>query len=204
MDYWTIEDNIRYRNFIKEGKSIEDIKSLMGDRLKFNSKFISTFSKFIKEEISYSMRNTIYSLDFSLSQLDNNKQNYHVSFKTIKGNDYIVDFIYIKDSIGPYKNIDCYNISFTISKNHNLSNDSIYEQPTGENEQNEVLSKVLFIINSICSTYKIDLIIVGLTDNKTKDRIYLDMINSINKEYSLGKSSINNGKDVYYINFQVN
>lgn len=31
---WTKEDNKKYRALIKEGKSIDEIKEIMGDRLK--------------------------------------------------------------------------------------------------------------------------------------------------------------------------
>ena len=196
---WNKKDNDIYRGLVKSGKNFSEIKEIMGDRLLLNTKFISNFSSFLKEEISYSMRNTKYSITFSESQIDNNIQNYHAAFKTSKDNEYIVDFIYIKDVLGTYKDKDCYNISFTISKNHK-SNDR-YEELTGENEQNEVLSKILYIVDSICKTYKIETLIVGLTKNKVKNDIYLDIIKSMNKEYELGISSINNVLDVYYIKY---
>lgn len=196
---WNKIDNDTYRGLIKSGKSFSEIKEIMGDRLLLNSKFISNFSSFLKEEISYSMRNTKYSITFTESQLDNNNQNYHATFKTSKGNEYIVDFIYIKDVLGPYNGKDCYNISFTISKNHKSIDK--YEELTGQNEQNEVLSKILYIVDSICKTYKIETLIIGLTKNKVKNDIYLDMIKSMKKEYELGISSINNGLDVYYIKY---
>ena len=194
---WNKSDNYIYRSLIKSGKSLSEIKEIMSDRIHLNTKFISSFSNFIKEEISYSMRNTKYSLTFSESKLDSDVQNYHAHFKTLKGNEYIIDFIYIKDIVGPYKEKDCYNLSFTISKNYKSVD--TYEEPTGENEQNEVLSKILFIVNSICKTYKIEVLIFELTKSSIKNKIYLDMIKSMNKEYELGNSSINSVTEVYYI-----
>ena len=34
---------------------MEEIKTLMGDRLKYNSKFVSNYSDFLMEEIAYSL-----------------------------------------------------------------------------------------------------------------------------------------------------
>lgn len=151
---WTKEDNKKYRDLIKKGKSIDEIKEIMGDRLKFNTKFISNFSNFIMEEISYSSKNTIYSLKFSQSTIDISKQNYQTHFSSNSGENYIIDFIYIKDNIGPYANKDCYNVSFTLLNNHSNDSDK-YEQLTNKNELHDVLSRVLFIINEICNNYKI-------------------------------------------------
>ena len=197
---WTKEDNKKYRALIKEGKSIDEIKEIMGDRLKFNTKFISNFSNFIMEEISYSSKNTIYSLKFSQSTIDISKQNYQAHFSSNSGENYIIDFIYIKDNIGPYANKDCYNVSFTLLNNHSNDSDK-YEQLTNKNELHDVLSRVLFIINEICDNYNISTLIVGLTKNEIKNRIYLEMINCMKKTFTLGKSSINNELNVYYITY---
>ena len=201
-DNWTKEDNDLYRKLIKENKSISDIISIMGiDKLRKNpkGKFISNFSKFMLEEIGFSRKNVIFSLDFSVSRLNISKQNYHVKFKSKNQNDYIVDFFYMKDNIGPYKNQDCYNLSFTLAQNYNISDNDIYELETNKNEEFDVLSKILFIVDQITETYKIKIVIVGLTKNDVKNQMYLYMIKSMNKEYILGESSINNGLDVYYV-----
>lgn len=49
MDYWNKEDNKSYRSLVKEGKKYTEIKDIMCERLKLNSKFITNFSNFILE-----------------------------------------------------------------------------------------------------------------------------------------------------------
>jgi hypothetical protein len=201
---WTKEDNDKYRQLIKEKKSISEIISIFGiDKLRKNSKgkFISNFSDFLLKEIKFSAKNVIYSLEFQKSLLDNTKTNYVAHFKSDKNNEYIVDFIYIKDNIGPYTNEDCYNISFTILDQHDISDEDIYERETGEDEVLNILPMILFIIDDICKVFKIKILIVGLTKSDVKNQLYLDMIKSMNKKYILGASSINNGNDVYYIEY---
>lgn len=201
---WTKEDNDKYRQLIKEGKSINEIISIIGiDKLKCNpkGKFLSNFSNFIMEEIKFSRKQTKYWKISTISEIDPSKKNCQASFISDKMNEYIVDFIYIKDDIGPYAGEDCYNVSFTISENHNLSDEDLYERETGKDEIFNILPRILFITDEICKIYKIKILIVGLTKNYIKNQTYLEMIKSMNKKYILGKSSINKGEDVYYIEY---
>jgi len=171
----------------------------MKDKIKYNTKFISNFDNFILNEIKFSRKNIDYSLEFSTSTLDKEKQNYHVKFLSKNKNQYIIDFLYVKDILGPYKNKGCYNLSFTLNNQHILSDDEIYENPTNLKEQFDVLPKIIFITEQICNVYDIKILVVGLTKNEIKNKLYLDMIKSMKYEFKLGKSSINKGLDVYYI-----
>jgi len=156
--YWTIDDNYKLRNFIKENKNDNYIKDYFGiDKLfyhpnklytKGKSASIPTFKTKINDfndfngfinEIRYSELKTDFIIDWEKSKIFNDEFNYNYKFQTNSGNQYIIDFIYLKDTIGTFPNQNIYNISFTLLTNINLDNYIEYEQKTHLNEQHELM-----------------------------------------------------------------
>ena len=75
--------------------------------------------------------------------------NYIAKFNTDSGEEYILDIVYIEDSISPFPNIPMYNISFTISEQYDLENYIKYEKETDKGEHFEIVSRLIHIISNI-------------------------------------------------------
>lgn len=216
--YWTQGDNNQLRILIKEGKSSDFIRNYFGnDKLfyhpskkyylsgksaaipNFRNK-VSDFTGFINE-IKYEELKTDFIVDFEKSTHFNNEFNYIYKFQTNSGNRYIVDFIYLKDTIGPYNGKDIYNISFTLEKNRNLSNHNSYEKATELNEGHEIIKRVIYILRSFNEKYgKNCIYLVGETEDKRKINWYSVLIKDTftNVKETIGISSFTNGLDGYY------
>ena len=170
---WTKKDNDFHRSLIKEHKSVNEIIKIMGmEKLKYHPKgrFLSpNMSDSVICEIEKSRKNTPFLSRIMNILKSNKKLNHHAEFFTESKNKYIVDFIYIKETIGPYKNKDCYNLSFTISGQYDLSNSFIYNKTTNKNELFEVLSKLLFVVGTVCKKCNIKTLIVRLTEDDIKN-----------------------------------
>lgn len=215
---WTKEDNDMLRFFIKEGKSQEFIREYFGnDKLFYHpsKKYyqggkshsiptiknkIEDFTGFINE-IKYEELKTDFTVDFEKSKHFKDKFNYIYTFQSNSGNRYVVDFIYLKDTIGPYSDNDIYNISFTMEKNRNLSDYKDYEKQTNLNEGHEIIKRLIFIFRDFDQKFSNSHIyMLGETEDKRRINWYIKLINdsfSTIKEV-VGVSSYTNGLKAYY------
>lgn len=215
---WTKEDNDQLRNLIKEGKSPDQIREYFSnDKLFYNpskkyyisgkSSPIPTFRDDIKDfegfinEIKYEPLKTDFQFDFSKSNQFINKFNYVYTFKTNSGNRYVVDLIYLFDKIGPYKEVDTYNISFTLEKNRDVSNYVEYEKQTMLNEVHEIIKRVIFILRDFDQRFGNGCVyLIGETEDKRKLNWYRNLIKDSfdDVKETVGVSSFTNGLDAYY------
>ena len=118
---WTKEDNDILRQLLKENKTPDEIVNIIGiDKLEKNpnKKYVGKFSQFILNEIFTKPKKTIYSLFQTNSTNFKNKINYNAKFNTDSGNEYVLDLVYVEDSISPFPTRPMYNISFTIKINN--------------------------------------------------------------------------------------
>lgn len=191
---WTKEDNDKMRDFIKEGKDVDFIRSYFtNDKLfyhpskkyyisnksatlpKFKSK-ISNFHGFVNE-IKYEPLKTDFVFDFNKSKNFPNKFDYYYTFQTNSGNRYVVDFIYLIDTKGPYKNNDIYNVSFTIEQNRYMSDPIRYEKPTKINENHELMKRIIYIFRDFDSRFGNGCVyLVGETTDDRKINWYRNLI----------------------------
>lgn len=215
---WTQEDNNLLRTLIKEGNSIESIRNYFtNDKLFYHpskkyyqsgkSSAIPTFKNNIEDfsgfinEIKYEQLKSDFIIDFEKSDKFLDQFNYIYKFQTNSGNKYIVDFIYLYDNIGPYKEKDIYNISFTLDKNRDISNYQDYEKLTKLNESHEIIKRIIFIFRSFNLRFGNNCIyMLGETEDKRKINWYRQLIkDSFNDiEEVVGISSFTNGLDAYY------
>lgn len=210
---WTKEDNDILRNMIKENKSVDDIRNFFGnDKLFYhptkkyyhsNSSVLPRFNRiedfngFINE-IKYDSLKTDFVKDFSDSENFLNEFDYKYTFQTNNGNRYIVDFIYLRDTIGIYKNRNIYNVSFTIE---NQRNKTEYEKETNLNEQHELIKRIIYIFKDFHNYYSNDSIyLIGETVNIKKINWYRDIIRNSFKNVIETEdiSSFTNGLKAYY------
>lgn len=213
---WTKEDNDKLRSLLKEGHTVDYIREYFtNDKLFYHpskkyylsnkSSAIPTFKTKISDftgyinEIKYNELKTDFIVDFTKSDFKD-KFNYLYMFKTNSGNEYIVDFIYLNDNIGPYINRDIYNISFTLKTNRDLSNYKKYEKQTLMNEGHEIIKRLIFIFKDFNNKYGKDSIyLLGDTEDKRKIEWYRNLINdSLDMIETIGDSSYTNGLKAYY------
>lgn len=214
---WTKLDNDKLRDFIKEGKDSDFIRNYFSnDKLFYNpnkkyyrsgkSASIPTFKKQIDDftgfinEIKYESLKTDFQVDFEKSTHFADEFNYIYKFQTYSGNRYVIDFIYIKDFIGPYPNKDIYNISFTLERNRNLNNQEEYEKITSLHESHEIIKRLIFIFNNFETKYGSGLYLLGETENLNKINWYRNLIKDSfpNIKETEGESSFTNGLKAYY------
>ena len=127
---WTKEDNKQLRNLIKEHKTPDEIISIMGyDKLRENpkKKYVSQYNEFILKEIFAQPKETLFSIGQEYSKIFSNVINYYSPFKTDSGQEYIVDFIYVKETKNQFKDNNVFNLSFTTKEQHNLTDYKNYE-----------------------------------------------------------------------------
>jgi len=221
MDFnvnWTKDDNDELRTMIKEHKSFDDINNYFGnDKLFYhpNKKYyksgksgsipifrnkIDDFSGFINE-IKYEELKTDFQVDFEKSEHFENKFNYIYKFQTNNGNRYVVDFVYLKDVIGVYKNVDIYNVSFTLEKYRNMDSSDDYEKLSFLKEQHEIIKRVIFIFRNFDEKFGNDCVyLIGETEDKRKINWYRDLIKSSfdDVEETEDVSSFTNGMKAFY------
>lgn len=188
---WTKKDNDLMREFIKENKSVDYIREHFGnDKLFYHPskkyyysnksclpifKKIKNFDGYINE-IQYSELETDFTYDFEKSKQFKDEFNYIYKFKTNSGTKYIVDFIYLKDNIGIYKNKDLYNISFTTEENRNLTDPDKYEKITFLKEEHEIIKRLIYIINDFNKRFGNNIYLIGETEDKRKIKWYKSII----------------------------
>jgi len=215
---WTKEDNKELLNFIKDGKSVNEIREHFGNNKLFyhpNKKYylsgksstIPTFKSKIDDysyfmnEIKYEELKTDFQVDFKKSKHFNKKFDYIYKFQTDSGNRYIIDFIYLKDTIGYYKNRDIYNVSFTLEKNRNLLNSENYEELTFLKEQHELIKRIIFIFKDFNDKFAENCVyLIGETVDKRKTKWYRNLIKDSfsNIKEIIDISSFTNGMTAYY------
>jgi len=215
---WTKIDNDKLRSLIIEGKSSDEIRNYFGnDKLfyhpdkkyyysgrstsipSFKTK-ITDFTGFINE-IKYNEIKTDFHINVKISQHFEKQFNYIYTFQTNSGNRYIVDFVYLKDNIGTYKNRDIYNISFTLEKNRNLSNSKDYEKLSFLKEEHEIIKRIIFIFKDFNDKFGEDCIyLVGETEDKRKINWYRNLIQDSFDDIKETEdvSSFTNGMKAYY------
>lgn len=223
MDFninWTKDDNDLLRSFIKEGKDPTFINEYFGnDKLFYHpskkyyqgkSSVLPNFKEKIQDfngyinEIKYEELKTDFVCDFKKSKFEN-KFDYYYTFQTNSGNRYVVDFIYLVDTIGPYVNEDVYNISFTLEENRNLLKSNDYEKQTELKEQHEVIKRLIFIIKDFYDRFGNNCIfLIGETEDKRKINWYRGLIKDSfdNIKETIGVSSFTNGLKGYYYEIQ--
>lgn len=216
--YWTKSDNDLMLKMIKEGKTPIEIRYFFGnDKLFYhpNKKYydsgksasiptiknkISNFEQHINE-IIYNELKTDFIKDWNRSEHFPSEFNYNYTFQTNLGNRYVLDFIYLKDSIGLFKDKDLYNVSFTLEKQRNLKNYKEYEKDTGLKEHHELIKRIIFIFKDFHSNYgKNCIYLLGQTENKQKILWYRNIIKSSFSKIkeTIDISSFTNGLPAYY------
>jgi hypothetical protein len=136
---------------------------------------------------------------------------YIFDFTTDSGEEYIFEFIYMIDKIGPFTNRNLYNISFTTKKQkeeadaiqNDITKANIYESPTNKQETHELINKLIYIFNHFNEYYgeKLSCVyVIGETNDKRKILYYRNLIKMSfpNIEEIKGESSFNLNEDVYY------
>lgn len=215
---WTKKDNDKLRELIKEGKSVDYINNYFSnDKLFYhpNKKYyfsgkssvipkirtkIDDYTGFINE-IKYEELKTDFKIDFNKSKFFKDEFDYNYTFQTDSGNRYVVDFIYIKDTIGPYKGKNIYNISFTLETNRTLSNYKDYEKSTLLNEEHEIIKRIIFIFKDFNKRFGNNCIyLIGETEDKRKIIWYSKLIKDSfdNIKETIDISSFTNGLNVHY------
>lgn len=215
---WTKDDNNRLRLLLKEGHSPEFIRNHFGnDKLFYHpsKKYhisgksspipvfrdkIGDFTGFINE-IKYEELRTDFTVDFEKSSHFNGEFNYVYRFQTNSGARYVVDFIYLIDTIGPYIDKSIYNISFTKEENRNMSNHEDYEKQTNLKEGHEIIKRIIFVFKNFNEKFGNGCIyLLGDTEDKRKINWYRQLIKDSfdNTKETIGVSSYTNGLEAYY------
>jgi hypothetical protein len=218
--FWTKEDNDLMRKMIKENKSVDEIREFFGnDKLfyhpkrkyytdgkvgclpNFNErKQIQDFTGFVNE-IKYSELKTDFRIIATSSLKFKNEVDYHYTFLTNSLNRYIVDFIYLKDTKGNFKDKDLYNVSFTLEKNYDLNDYKKYETETNLNEQHEIIKRLIYIIKDFHKKYSNGCIyLIGETEEMIKINWYINLVKDSFEEVNIIKdeSSFTNDLPAYY------
>jgi hypothetical protein len=192
---WTKEDNKKLRNLISEGKNPNEIRDFFGnDKLfyhpnkkYYNSGKISSLPTFKEKVRDFK---TDFHYDFSHSKYFRDEFDYNYKFQTNSGNRYIVDFIYLKDVIGPYRDRDIYNISFTLESRE-------YESEDRLDDNSELIKRIIFILIDFNKRFgKNCIYLIGKTDNLIKDSFE-------NYKEVISISSFTNGLDGYYYEINI-
>ena len=192
----------------------------------FNKKrYISNYNKHLKDkkdynfinEIVYTKLNTTYKKMFDLSNIFEEEYNYYFIFKSNSDIEYILQFDYYKDYIGPFIGYSLYNISFTtyeqylssLNKKTETQQEETYEKITNHNEKLEIMKRLIYLFDEFhnnINPHKQPIYVIGETDDKRKINMYRDLVkNTITKVKEVeGVSSINKGKNVYYFIPNVN
>ena len=214
---WTKEDNDQYRSLIKEHKSIKEIISIMGlEKLKYkpNGSFsyggvLKNFGDFLTE-IKYTEKWTEISLSIHKSKYFNG-DNYEFYFKTENENEYVFEFVYYMEKVGPFIGSNLYNLSFTTKRQKELSDKikddkirtNVYEEITDLKETHEIFKRLIYLFKHFHIYYgkrQKAIYVIGETSNPQKINYYKDSIKSSFDDVieTKGESSINLGDPVYY------
>jgi len=186
----------------------------------FNKRrYISNYNKYLKKnnnynfltEIVYTKLKTTYKKKFEMNNIFQGEYNYYFIFDTNSDTEYILQFDYYRDYIGPFKGEHLYNISFTtyqqylssLSAKTDIQQEDIYEKITNNKEEIEIMKRLLYIFNDFHNNINphIDsMYVIGETDDLRKINVYKDLVKTSisNIKEIKGESSINKGKPVYY------
>ena len=204
---WTKEDNTQLRKLISEGKTPSEIIEIMGyDKLRENpkKKYVSNYNEFILNEIFAKPKQTDFVIGREKSKYFNDKMNYYSTFKTSSGQEYVVDFVYVQEKDGRFKNDNIFNLSFTTKENRDLTDYKKYEDETNKKELIELTKRLIYVviesIDTIKLKYKNVIILIGETENPQKIYFYRNIINNSfpNIEEIEDISSYTNGLKAYY------
>jgi hypothetical protein len=204
---WTKEDNKQLRQLIKEHKTPDEIISIMGyDKLRENpkKKYVSQYNEFILNEIKAQPKESSNYFKQEKSEVYIGEWNYSSMFKTDSGQEYVVDFIYVKETKNKFKNSNVFNISFTTKEQRDLTDYKNYEKDTKKNEIIELIKRLLFVINealySIKRRYPNPVLLIGETENPQKINFYRNIIkDSLPNLIEIEDiSDFTNGMKVYY------
>lgn len=204
---WTKEDNKQLRKLISEGKTPSEIIKIIGyDKLRENpkKKYVSNYNEFILNEIFAKPKETDFVIGREKSKYFNDKMNYYSTFKTSSGQEYVVDFVYVQEKNGQFKNDNIFNLSFTTKENRDLTDYKKYEDETNKKELIELTKRLIYVviesIDTIKLKYKNVIILIGETENTQKIDFYRNIINNSfpNIEEIEDISSYTNGLKAYY------
>jgi hypothetical protein len=204
---WTKEDNKKLRTLIKEGKSVSEIREIIGDnKLRENpkKKYVNTFNRFKLMEIVAKQLKTDYIFQIEKSKFYENEYNFTANFKTLSENEYIIDLILIKEYENQFKNNNILNISFTLAKNRTFDNYKKYEEETKINEHFEIIKRLMFIIpdslKKIKKNYSNIILLINETENPQKINFYRNVIkDSFSDVIEIeDTSNFTNGLKAYY------
>lgn len=166
-------------------------------------------------EMLYTPLTTKYFTEPIKSKYFENRFDYNVWFDTEKskietGHTYVFQFQYYKDTIGPFRNLPLCNICFTTKEQYEETKDmnsveayKIYELPTGNNEREELIQRLLYLFTEFHNNYGKEnkyIYVIGETENIIKTNYYKKLIEDSIPNVGIinGESSINLGKNVYY------
>jgi hypothetical protein len=206
ISMWTKEDNKQLRQLNKEGKTADEIISIMGEKLKDepNHKYVYRYNEFILNEIFTKPTDTSNYFAQEKSEVYPDEWNYSSMFKTDSGQKYVVDFIYVKETKNQFKNSNVFNLSFTTVEQHDMKDYKKYEMPTKKNEHIELMKRLLFVIDvslyNIKRRYPNPIILLGETENPQKIKFYRNVIKDSlpNVTEVEDMSEFTNGLKAYY------
>jgi hypothetical protein len=139
-------------------------------------------SNFGESELTTEIFENGYETDYTIDEEDGN---YKFIFKTNSGEEYRLDL---------RKDVDCYHIAFSLSKNELTSVDS-YEKLTDRKESLEVLNRIIFILKNIDFDTEY---CIGATGDDSKDKIYEYMLKNVSKWEKRDTDRYPNGWGLYF------
>jgi hypothetical protein len=163
----------------------------------FKSKiYISNYNEYKKSigsldfinEISYTKLGTTYKIQYIKNKIFANEFDYDFIFTCeSSGVDYILQFVYYKDYVGPFTNNHLYNVSFTtynqylksLSAKTELDKETIYEEITNNGDYRELIQRLIYIFddfNNNMNPHNNSIYVVGETTNPIKIKWYLKSI----------------------------
>ena len=193
---WTKELNDKLRQMIKEGRSVDDIKTHFGSLLEHHPKKKYSYGKILPfknflTEIKVNPKYTRYELRYTPSIFISNKNDIVVYFET-NNQEYVLILFYYIDS-----GIESYNILFTtqeyydeynnkldeikktsteLTDDDNIELSSILEKETDLKEPYLIMNKISYIIFDIYSMLNNMLFSIGDTRNPVKINMYRSII----------------------------
>jgi hypothetical protein len=201
---WSKEDNDKLREMIKNKFTVEQIRDHFGnDKLFYHpdKKYYHSGKSGVLPNFKNVKKFDNYITGWTKSYIFEDRFDYIFKFQTNSGNRYVVDFIYLKDSIGIYKDKDIYNVSFTLEENRNIEDYKDYEKQSYLNEQHEIIKRIIFIFKFFHKKYNnCNVYLLGETENLKKINWYRNLIKDTfpNVKETKDVSSFTNGLPAYY------
>ena len=224
-DNWTKEVNDKYRQMIKEKKSMDEIREYFGDLMKchpegkFNHNILS-YGRYLSilNEIKFYPNYINFGFNYFSSKRFKDKNDIHCFFN-INNVEYVLILEYLIENNSSFKNQVVYNIFFTTKEQYdifdnitkNISAEEIEEkflelQEITEKETNKgdiikIFNALSYILLKILSELENKIYMISETTNIKKIKFYIKSIeDSFKDQYELviDKSQFFDGQSYYF------